>query len=209
MARHELSDEEWRRIQRLLPTDRARRGRPWRDHRRVINGMLWILMTGAPWRDLPAEYGPFTTVHGRFTRWSRDGTWERFQHALLRQLEDGEKLDHELWYIDGSSVRASRAAATGGKRGDQTSRGTTPWVAHEAASAARSTWSAIGAACRWPSTSARVSATRASGSSGRWITYGFQTAGDLRSGARRVLVGTRATATLPSVNGSADTASRR
>jgi transposase len=75
------------------------------------------MMTGAPWRDLPTQFGPFTTVHGRFTRWSRDGTWLRIQRALLRQLDENGKLDRELWYIDGSSIRASRAAATGGSRG--------------------------------------------------------------------------------------------
>src|SRR5687767_9483656 len=166
-------------------------------------------MTGAPWRDMPAEYGPFTTVHGRFTRWSRDGTWIRFQHALLRQLDDSGKLDHELWYIDGSNIRASRAAATGGKRGDRASRGITHWVAPEAASAARSTSSAIGRACRWPSTSAQVSVTRASGSSGRWTACGLPTEGDLRSDGPGDSVETRATATLSSVDGFTGTASTR
>lgn len=182
MARHELSDDEWERIEVLLPSSGG--GRPWRDHRSVINGILWILMTGAPWRDLPTGYGPFTTVHGRFTRWSRDGTWVRLQRALLRQLDERGKLDRNLWFIDGSSVRASRAAATGGKRGAPASQGTTPSVAREAALAARSIGSAIGTARRWPSTSARVSATKASGSSGRWTACGFQTEGDRRSGAR-------------------------
>ncbi|MFD7541338.1 transposase [Streptomyces sp. NPDC059819] len=64
------------------------RGRPWRDHRQVVNGVLWRLRTGAPWRDLPERYGPWQTVYERFARWEADGTWakllEHVQGAMTR-----------------------------------------------------------------------------------------------------------------------------
>ena len=60
----------------LLPPD-PKRGEKWRDHRTVINGILWKLTTGVPWRDVPARYGPWPTLHSRLLRWQRDGTWAR------------------------------------------------------------------------------------------------------------------------------------
>src|SRR5215204_4244537 len=72
----ELTDEAWARIATLLP-ENGRRGGRWRDHREVVNGILWKLHTGAPWRDLPERYGPWQTCYDRFSRWRRDGTWDR------------------------------------------------------------------------------------------------------------------------------------
>jgi transposase len=72
----ELTDEAWARIAPLLP-ENGRRGGRWRDHREVVNGILWKLRTGAPWRDLPERYGPWQTCYDRFSRWRRDGTWDR------------------------------------------------------------------------------------------------------------------------------------
>ena len=71
--RHDLRDDEWDRIKHLLPAG-GRPGRPWRDHRQVINGMLWILSTGAAWRDLPRRYGSWQSVYDRFNRWRSDET---------------------------------------------------------------------------------------------------------------------------------------
>lgn len=114
--RHDLQEHEWVRIKALLPSGR-RPGRPWRSHRQVVNGMLWVLGTGAPWRDVPERYGPWQTVYDRFKRWREDGTFDRIAQAV-RQRMDGEGLiDWDLWCVDGASVRASRAAAGGGKKG--------------------------------------------------------------------------------------------
>jgi transposase len=76
IGRGELSDTAWATIAPLLPPD-GRRGRPWADHRKIINGILWKVRTGAPWRDLPERYGPWQTCFDRFVRWRRNGTWER------------------------------------------------------------------------------------------------------------------------------------
>jgi transposase len=109
--RHSLSDDHFAVIAPLLPAG-DRPGRPWKAHRRVIDGILWVLHTGAPWRDLPREtYGPWQTVYERFNRWSKDGTWGRLLEALHARLDAKGKIDWGLFCIDGSSVRASRAAA--------------------------------------------------------------------------------------------------
>lgn len=109
--RHALSDDHYALIRSLLPTN-DRPGHPWKDHRIVIDGVLWVLHTGAPWRDLPREtYGPWQTVYERFNRWSKDGTWGRLLDALHVRLDSAGKIDWDLFCIDGSSVRAGRAAA--------------------------------------------------------------------------------------------------
>jgi transposase len=113
--RHELSDEEWARLAPLLPP-RQTRGRYYRDHRTILNGMLWVLHTGAPWRDLPERYGPWKTVYERFRRWAQDGTFDRALAQLQARLEREGRLDWELWCIDGTSVRAHKAAAGAGEK---------------------------------------------------------------------------------------------
>jgi transposase len=74
--RYELSDQQWKHLEPLLPQPRHHggRGRPSKDHRRIVNGILWRLHTGAPWRDIPERYGPWRSVYSRFRRWRRDGT---------------------------------------------------------------------------------------------------------------------------------------
>ena len=119
MHRYELSDRQWARIAPLFPrTPHHRRGgRPCENYRLYVNGILWILHTGAPWRDLPERYGAWETVFYHFNRWREDGTWNRLATSLLDQLDDQGLLDHDLWCIDGSVIRASRAAA-GAKKKD-------------------------------------------------------------------------------------------
>jgi len=94
-GRHELRDDEWARIQGVLP-DRRRPGRPWRSHRQVIDGMLWVLGTGAPWRDLPKRYGPWQTVYDRFKRWRTDGTFDRLAVTLREELDHAGLIDWDL-----------------------------------------------------------------------------------------------------------------
>jgi transposase len=111
--RHELSQRQWERIAPHFPhpTHKDHRGRPWEDHQRILNGILWRLHTGAPWRDIPARYGPWETAYSRFRRWRQDGTWARLLTHLLEDLEDQGRLGHDLWLVDATIIRASRAAA--------------------------------------------------------------------------------------------------
>jgi len=113
MRRYELSDQQWARIAPLLPhrTHRRQAGHPFNEPRPLLNGVLWILHTGAPWRDVPERYGPWETVFKLFNRWRAQGTWVRLVTSLLDELDDRGQIDHDLWCIDGSVIRASRAAA--------------------------------------------------------------------------------------------------
>src|SRR3954454_9789231 len=74
--RHELTDRQWEQIAPLLPPERPTTGRPNRDHRTILNGIVWRLCTGVPWRDLPERYGKWQTVYSRFRRWQAAGVWE-------------------------------------------------------------------------------------------------------------------------------------
>lgn len=127
MARFDLSDEEWAVIEPLLPKDG--RGPKRKDDRKVLNGIFYILRTGAPWRDLPERYGPYTTVYNRYNRWGERGVWKGIFDALAEEVEDS------LVFIDASIIKAHRAAS-GSKRGN--------WRkvldAHEAVAQAKFTW---------------------------------------------------------------------
>jgi transposase len=92
-------------------------GRPPSDHRPIVNGILWVLHTGAPWRDLAERSGPWQTVFTRLNGWRRDGTWARIVTSLLDELDGKGQIDHDLWCIDGSVIRASRSAAGEGGKG--------------------------------------------------------------------------------------------
>ena len=108
--RHELADDPWDLIKNLLPSAK-RRGRPRDDDRRVLNGIFWILNTGAPWRDLPLRYGNDKTVYHRFSLYRRDGTLDRILDELRLQLDEQGRIDWDLFCVDGSVIRATRAAA--------------------------------------------------------------------------------------------------
>jgi transposase len=113
MARQtrELTDAQWAALQPLLPPQRPRTGRPNKDHRLILEAIVWLDRTGAPWRDLPREYGPWKTVASRFYRWRRHGV---FDHLLAetQQLADAAgKLDWLTHFADGSVVRAHQHAA--------------------------------------------------------------------------------------------------
>jgi transposase len=116
VRRHELSDPQWERLAPLLPPPRPRTGRPAKDHRTVLNAILWRLKTGAPWRDLPERYGPWQTVYSRFRRWQRAGVWDRVLAAVQAEGDAAGTLDWTLHFIDGSTVRAHPHAA-GAKKG--------------------------------------------------------------------------------------------
>ena len=83
----DLTDEQWELLEPLIPNPPLRadgRGRPWRDPRDVLNGILWVLRTGAPWRDLPERYPPYQTCHRRFQRWTEEGVLDEILRALAR-----------------------------------------------------------------------------------------------------------------------------
>jgi len=151
MRRHELTEEQWALIEPVLPRGH-RRGGQWKEHRRILNGMFWRLRTGAPWRDIPDRYGPWKTIYDRFNRYRRDGTLDRMLEALQVRLDRNGLIDWDLWCIDGTTVRATRAAAGAGKRGAPKSPPITLWAAREADSAASCTWLLTAKACRLPST---------------------------------------------------------
>lgn len=108
MSRYDLTDFEWRAIEPLLPN--KPRGVPRVDDRRVLNGIFWVLRSGAPWRDLPERYGPRTTGYNRFVRWRIAGVWDRLMDAIT------EAHDGTVQMIDTSIVRVHQQGATA-KRG--------------------------------------------------------------------------------------------
>ena len=116
MHRHELTDQQWAILEPLLPKRTATTGRTPSDPRMMLNGIFWILGTGAPWRDLPERYGPWQTVYDYFRKWRRSGGFAAMVGALQIKLDQQGKLDWELWCVDGASVRASRAAAGADKK---------------------------------------------------------------------------------------------
>jgi transposase len=153
MRRHQLTDEQWDAVERLIPRKEARTGRPPEDPREMLDGVLWVLRAGAPWRDLPERFGPWQTVYDYFSAWRKGGVFDRVLEALQIRLGQDGKIDWDLWCIDGSSVRAARCAAGAAKKvaaGTPRNRPTTRWAAAAADSGASSTWSLTAAALRWP-----------------------------------------------------------
>jgi transposase len=108
--RYELTDEQWERLEPLMPP-KAPTGRPATDHRQIINGILWIVRTGAPWRDLPERYGPWPTVAGRFYHWRQLGLWDRLLAQVQQQADAAGRIDWRIHYVDGTVVRAHQHAA--------------------------------------------------------------------------------------------------
>lgn len=109
--RHELTDDQWQQLAPLLPKQKPLTGRTNLDHLTVVNGILWILKTGAPWRDLPERYGKWQTVASRFYRWRKGGIWSQI-FAQLQQMRDRDgAIDWQVHYVDGTVIRAHQHAA--------------------------------------------------------------------------------------------------
>ena len=104
--RYEVTDDEWAVLRDLFPR-RRRVGRPPRDPRQVLNGVMWILRSGAPWRDVPRRYGPWETVYRRFREWQAHGVLDRMLERLQLKLDERGYIDWDLWCIDGTSIRPS------------------------------------------------------------------------------------------------------
>lgn len=109
--RYEMSDEEWERIKDLLPSDKLeKQGRPPKPNREMLNGILWIARSGAPWRDMPERYDPWKTVYDRFSKWAKEGVFEKV-FEMLNVDADMQELS-----VDSTSVKVHQHAA-GAKKG--------------------------------------------------------------------------------------------
>jgi transposase len=116
MARGDLTQEQWERLRPLLPPQKPKTGKPAHDHRIVVNGILWKLRTGAPWRDMPERYGSWSTVHCRLRRWRLAGIWDQVFAAVQQQEDGAGKVDWDVNFLDGTVIRAHQHAA-GAKKG--------------------------------------------------------------------------------------------
>lgn len=115
MSRTDLTEQQWRQLSPHSPPY-PHRGHAYVDHRRVINGILWRLRTGAPWRDVPARYGPRQTCYDRFVRWSRNGMWQRLLKILQTQAEQAGLIEWDGAALDATRVKAHRSSAGARKK---------------------------------------------------------------------------------------------
>ena len=150
MHRHELSDDEWRRIQQFLPSGGRRRPSRLGD-RSFVNAVIWVAKTGVPWRDLPERFGPWKTVFNRFSEWSKRGVWRK----VFKELRVDTGGDVYASIVDASIVRAHQDAA-GGKGGSKPMLS----VVLEVGSPRRSTSSSTPTSGRSPSSSPLVNSTK-------------------------------------------------
>ena len=153
MARFDLTDAQWERLQPLLPPEHSGKpGHPYCDHRRVINGILWVLHTGAPWADLPERYGPHQTAYDRYVRWRNNGVWATVLSTLQAQTDAEGRLQWAYAAVDGTIIpvhpnaatrgayakdAAEDAAEKGGATADEQSEKTPDEIADEAIGASR------------------------------------------------------------------------
>ena len=122
MGRYELTDSEWKAIEPCLPN--KPRGVPRVNDRRVLNGIFWVLRSGARWADLPERYGPPTTIYNRFNRWRKAGVWDRLMDVVTKAHDGNVRM------IDTSIVRVHQQGATA-KRGSRSMSGSLPRWAHD------------------------------------------------------------------------------
>jgi len=143
VSRGDLTEAEWRLLKDLLPPERGRKNRPASDNRPIVNGILWRIRTGTPWRDVPEKYGKWSSVYQRFRRWSQAGVWEAVAMTLARAMADNSRHS-----IDSTTVRGHVSAA--GAKGGLANR---LLAARGAGSAVKFTVSVMPVASRSPSTS--------------------------------------------------------
>jgi transposase len=120
-----LTSAQWQRLEPLLPGPSKKGGRPPKSHKLVIEALVWILRTGAPWRDMPSAYGPWKTIYTRFSRWSDSGVLARLFEALAREH------DAEGFLVDATIVRAHQDAAGAAKKGAPRNRALTRRSVHQ------------------------------------------------------------------------------
>ena len=131
MGRGDLTEGQWRRIGPLLPAQRPRTGRANKDHRDIINAILWVLRTGAPWRDLPERYGPWSTVASRFYRWRAKGVWQGLLEGLQQEADIVGELAWEFitWMAPSSErINTRLGLKRGGDQALETGPESPGWV---------------------------------------------------------------------------------
>ncbi|MFI1845968.1 IS5 family transposase [Streptomyces microflavus] len=121
MGRGDLADEKWARLKPHLPKTVQRGGR-WANHRRIINGVLYRIRTGVPWRDLPARSGKWKTVYERHRRWSADGRWDKIYASVLADADAEGRIDWSMVSVDSTICRAHQHAAGARKRRPRVAR---------------------------------------------------------------------------------------
>lgn len=141
MARYDFPDKAWALISPMLPPERgsSRGGRSYFAYRHVMNGIFWVLCSGAPWRDFPERYAHWKTIYNRFNRWSKAGVINNIFNKLLQILDVKEYVDWDAIALDGSNIRALRAAAKV-KKNIPMNLEIMGWVALAAALAPKSIW---------------------------------------------------------------------
>lgn len=117
LHRHDLTDAQWAAFQPHLPSPQGFGGRPRINHRNFVNAVLWLLRTGAPWRDLPPYYGHWSSISTRFYRWSRAGIWQQLLSCLQQIADEQHQIDWDTQFIDSTVIRTHHHAA--GARGGQ------------------------------------------------------------------------------------------
>ena len=107
--RYDLTDEQRALIASLMPKPKP--GGRWNDHRTTLDGMMWVLKSGSPWRDMPERYGSWKSVYDRFRRWTADGTIDKILDRLRYRLDKDGFIDWDVWCVDGSNARAHISSA--------------------------------------------------------------------------------------------------
>jgi transposase len=163
--RHELHEWQWQLIRDLFPPPKAT-GRKRRDPRQMLDAIFWILCSGAPWRDLPERYGPWQSAYHWYRIWTNDGTFDCILERLQVRLNAQGLLDLDTWFVDSTTIRASRAAA-GAKKG-----AARLWAAPVVASPQNCTWYVTDWVIPWWHSLRRDSSTRAPSARNCWQTCG-------------------------------------
>lgn len=126
----ELTEEQWEAVRRLIPEPPRRadgRGRPWRDTRAVLEGIVWVLRSGARWKDLPERCPPYQTCHRRFQQWVRSGVLRQVLWALSQDLYERGGIDLRECFIDGTFAPAKRGARESAKPSGARGPSLWPW----------------------------------------------------------------------------------
>ena len=123
---HELTDEHYDLIKDDFDDNHGEPGRDTLPHRPILNGIFFRLYNGCRWEDVPERYGRPKTIYHRFNTWSKDGTWDRIIEKLQVEMDEAGEIDWDLFCVDGTNVRAHKAAAGAGKKGGLKSPRTTP-----------------------------------------------------------------------------------